>query len=153
MATDLEPLETFLWELRRSFRELTRAADRHLEPLGIQAGDRALLEFLARSRGPLSLSEIARRTAVSRQHIHQGLKRLPEPGWVEVRTDPQDARSLLLRLSPSGRAFWKRIRNRDSAFLQRLQGALTDSQVAAGLEALRGLRARLQVLLEEAPDA
>ena len=145
-----DSLESFLWELRRGFRELTRAADLHLGPLGIQAGDRALLEFLARGAGPLSISEIARGASVSRQHIHQGLKRLPRPGWVEARPDPADGRTLLLRLSPSGRAFWKKVRAADAAFLERLRRDLPAAQVRAGVEALRGLRSCLATMIEEA---
>lgn len=144
-----ETLESFLWELRRGFRELARAADLHLQPLGIQAGDRALLEFLSRAGTPLSISELARKASVSRQHIHQALKRLPDPGWVVARPDPADGRTQLLSLSPSGRAFWRKVRAKDAELLRRIQRDLPAARVRAGLEAMKTLRACLAVVIEE----
>ena len=37
MKAQADTLEQFIWELRRSFRELAAAADRALEPLGLEA--------------------------------------------------------------------------------------------------------------------
>ena len=98
-------LETLTWELRRAFRDLAAAGDRALESLGIRTRDRALLEFLARESAPISLSELARKRSVSRQHIHQSLRRLSRPEWVHQRRDPIDHRNVLLSLSREGRAF------------------------------------------------
>jgi DNA-binding MarR family transcriptional regulator len=133
-------VEQLSWELRRSFRELAAAADRDLSRLGITVSDRALLEFLAKERGPVTLSELARRRSVSRQHIHQSLRRLPEPAWVTARPDPEDRRSLLLRLSPRGRAFWRKVRAADAAFFARIATRLPKREVRSAVEALRHLR-------------
>src|SRR3954468_3213246 len=103
------PLEELLWENRRLFRTLAAAADRALAPLGIQAGDRALLEFLARETAPVSLSELARKRSVSRQHIHQSLGRLQHRNWIRKRPDSSDARSVLLEFTTEGRGAWRRI--------------------------------------------
>ena len=92
-------LESLIWETRRLFRALSVAADHLLEPLGISASDRALIEFLARETEPISLAELARKRSVSRQHIHQSLARLRNPAWIEKTTDPNDARSLQRRLA------------------------------------------------------
>jgi len=56
MKLRAELLEQLVWELRRVFRELAAAADRELQTFGIQARERAFLEFLAREREPISLS-------------------------------------------------------------------------------------------------
>jgi MarR family transcriptional regulator for hemolysin len=113
-------LESLIWETRRLFRALSVAADHLLEPLGISASDRALIEFLARETEPISLAELARKRSVSRQHIHQSLARLRNPAWIEKTTDPNDARSLQLRLTDEGHRLWGEIRAIDKAFLRRL---------------------------------
>jgi DNA-binding MarR family transcriptional regulator len=136
-------LEHLLWELRRAFRELAVAADRELEATGIQTGDRAFLEFMAREPKPISLSDLARKYSVSRQHIHQSLQRLPNPGWVDQIPDSADGRTVLLRLSQKGRGQWRKIRQVDQAFLSRLASHLSEERLKAATELLRQLRREL----------
>jgi DNA-binding MarR family transcriptional regulator len=140
MASRAEALEQLIWELRRTFRELAAAADLELRKIGIHAGDRAFLEFLARETEPISLSDLARKYSVTRQHIHQTLRNLPNPQWVEEVPDVADGRTVLLRLSPKGRATWSRIRDLDHAFLRRLAGRLSQERVAIATDLLRQLR-------------
>jgi len=135
--------EALCWEIRRSFRELSSAADRELSILGITVSDRALLEHLAREREPISLSELARQRSVSRQHIHQSLKRLRNPKWIELRPDPTDARQVLLRLSPTGTLFWEKVRKLDKGFFARMATCLNASEAQKTAETLRKLRAWL----------
>ena len=144
MKARLGSLEQLIWELRRAFRELTTAADRELQVLRIQTRDRAFLEFLARETEPISLSDLARKHAVSRQHIHQTLRSLPHPEWVEEVVDAKDRRAVRLRLSRKGRACWAKIRAVDRAFLERLAGRLSQEHVAAATDLLRQLRRELQ---------
>lgn len=147
MHTTTQPIEELVWELRRAFRDLGVAADRLLAPLGITVGDRALLEFLTREAEPVTISNLARKRSVSRQHIHQSLKRLPDPAWVECLPDPEDRRNVRLRLSAKGRAFWRRLRSRDEAFFARLAPKLPRAEVTAATRLLRDLRKA--VLVEE----
>jgi DNA-binding MarR family transcriptional regulator len=135
-----EALEGLFWETRRLFRALARAADEALEPLGISAGDRALIEFLAREPGPISIAELARKRSVSRQHIHQSLSRLSNPAWIERFSDPNDARSISLTLSASGRALWQKIRRIDRAFLRRVARNFDTREVQAATKTLRHVR-------------
>jgi len=141
MADAIEPL---LWETRRLFRALAAAADEALRPLGIGAGDRALIEFLAREPGPVSLAELARKRSVSRQHIHQSLGRLRNPAWIEKRPDPEDARSVLLRLSDEGRTLWKQIRGIDRVVLRRIGRRIDPARARAAEKTLRDVRALLE---------
>lgn len=133
-------LEAFTWELRRAFRELAAAADRELGPLGISARDRALLEFLAREPAPVTLSELARRRSVSRQHIHQSLRGLSDPGWVDEVTDPSDRRNVLLSLSRKGRAFWENIQTYDQAYFARLAPRFQAEEIRSAVQMLKKLR-------------
>jgi DNA-binding MarR family transcriptional regulator len=143
MPDRIESLEGLIWEMRRAFRELAAAADRELERLGLQAGDRAFLEFLAREAKPVSLSDLARKYSVSRQHIHQSLRRLPHPEWVEETPDASDGRTVLLGLGRKGRAQWQKIRRLDRAFLGRLAARLPRERVAAAAALLSELRSQL----------
>jgi len=143
MAKRYESLEELIWEIRRSFRELAAAADRELEQLGIEAGNRALLEFLAREAKPISLSDLARKYSVSRQHIHQSLRRLPHPEWIDEERDRSDGRTVLLRLSRKGQAQWQRIRRLDRAFLVKLAARLPRKRVVAAARLLKELRRQL----------
>jgi DNA-binding MarR family transcriptional regulator len=143
MTTVANDAETLCWEIRRSFRALSAAAEGELGVLGIHAGDRALLEFLAREDEPITLSALARKTAVSRQHIHQALRRLPDPGWVEQIADADDRRTVRLRLSRSGKAFWRRVRAVDRQFFARLAPALPGRDTTSAIALLQKLRQAL----------
>ena len=140
-------IEDLVWEVRRLFRELADAADDALAPLGINVAERALLEFLARETAPVSLSEIARKRAVSRQHIHQTLSRL-DAKWVVRSHDPHDARSVVVSLSAAGRAFWSRIRAVDRQLLARLEKHAEPAATRAAVATLRRLRAALESIKE-----
>jgi len=148
MKSRAELLEHLVWELRRVFRELAAAADRELQTFGIQARERAFLEFLAREREPVSLSELARKYSVSRQYIHQTLRGLPNPEWVDEIPDSADGRTVLLRLSRKGQASWDEIRDVDRAFLGKLAGRLSQKRLAAATDLLRQLRHELSSLKE-----
>jgi DNA-binding MarR family transcriptional regulator len=140
MKARTESLEELIWELRRAFRDLAAAADRELQKLELQVGDRAFLEFLAREPVPISLSDLARKYSVSRQHIQQSLRRLPHPEWVEEAPDSTDRRAIRVCLSRKGRACWKKIRVVDREFLNRLAKKLPEERVVAATELLRQLR-------------
>jgi DNA-binding MarR family transcriptional regulator len=145
------PLETTLWETRRLFRALTLAADELLSPLGINASHRALLEFLAREGAPISLSALARKRSVTRQHIHQTLAHLPNSEWIVREGDPEDARSVLLSLSRSGRAFWKKVRAADRSLLRCLERDLDPVALRACAQTLKNVRARLRNVVPDKP--
>jgi DNA-binding MarR family transcriptional regulator len=140
-----------VWELRRAFRELAAAGDRELQTLGIRTRERAFLEFLAREKEPISLCGLARKYSVSRQYIHQTLRGLPHPEWVEEIPDSADSRTVLLRLSRKGKAAWEKIREVDHAFLNRLAGRLSHEGLAAATDLLRQLRRELLPGKSEAP--
>jgi DNA-binding MarR family transcriptional regulator len=136
----MDDLEELIWETRRLFQELAVAADQALKPLKIKASERALLEFLAKESQPISLAELARKRSVSRQHIHQSLGRLRNPRLIDRTPDPNDARSVLLRLTAEGRSLWKEIRKIDHAFLQKLARRTDARKVQAATQTLREIR-------------
>jgi len=148
MNASPELLESLCWELRRSFRDLSQAVEIELAPLGITASGRAILEFLARETAPVSLSELARKTSVSRQHIHQSIRRLPNPSWVESVASPDDHRIVQLRLTREGRAFWKKLRAVDQRFFARFERRFRVEELRTATAALQKLRNELQPTLD-----
>ena len=139
-----QTVEELIWEARRLFQAAAIAADAALKPLNITASDRALIEFLARESAPISLAELARKRSVSRQHIHQSLNRLREPRWIERLPDPNDARSILLRLTDEGRTLWKEIRSIDKRILQRIARRVDDGNARSATTTLRKIREVLE---------
>jgi len=148
MNASPELLESLCWELRRSFRDLTHSAELELGSLGITASDRAILELLARETAPVSLSDLARKSSVSRQHIHQSIRRLPNPSWVESVASPDDHRAVLLRLTREGRAFWKKVRAADQRFFSRFARRFRSEDVRGAVTVLQKLRSELHPALE-----
>src|SRR5262245_9970427 len=139
-----EAVEGLIWETRRLFRAMAAAADEALKPLKITASERALIEFLAKESAPISLAELARKRSVSRQHIHQSLNRLRNPAWIERLPDPEDARSILLRLTDEGRSLWKEIRGIDRIVLRRIARRVDATKVESATKTLREIREALQ---------
>jgi DNA-binding MarR family transcriptional regulator len=136
-------LQAFTWELRRSFRDLAEAADTQLEPLGLTVGDRALIEFLAREDRPVSMADLARTYAVSRQHIHHSLRRPPLDALIDEYANPDDRRSVLIALNAQGRGIWKRVQAVDEAFFLSLSPVFTQNEIQLAHQVLRKLRATL----------
>jgi DNA-binding MarR family transcriptional regulator len=148
MNASAELVESLCWELRRSVRDLSQVAELEFAPLGITASDRAILEFLALETAPVSLSELARKTSFSRQHIHQSIRRLPNPGWVELIANPDDHRVVLLRLTREGRAFWKKVRTVDQRVYSRFARRFRPEELRGAVSALQKLRSELRPTLE-----
>lgn len=92
--------------------------------------------------GPLRLSELARREAVTAPTMSRVLSALDEQGLVVRSPDPQDARGVLITLSELGATKLNEVRTHRTALvarrLARLDGAQR-SALAAALPALEAL--------------
>jgi DNA-binding MarR family transcriptional regulator len=93
--------------------------------------------------GPLRLSELARREAVTAPTMSRVLSALDEQGLVVRAADPQDARGVLITLSAEGARRLDEVRTRRTALVARRLARLTDAQRAALAAALPALEALL----------
>jgi DNA-binding MarR family transcriptional regulator len=93
--------------------------------------------------GPLRLSELARREAVSVPTMSRVLTALDDQGLVVRTPDPQDARGVLVTLSPDGAARLAEVRNHRTALVARRLGRLDPGQRASLSAALPALEALL----------
>ena len=93
--------------------------------------------------GPLRLTELARREAVTAPTMSRVLAALDEQGLVVRASDPQDARGVLVSLSPSGAARLAEVRSHRTALIARRLARLDDEQRALLTAALPALEALL----------
>lgn len=98
--------------------------------------------------GPLRLSELARREAVTAPTMSRVLAALGENGLVERNPDPQDARGVLVTLSAEGQRRLAEVRSHRTALVARRLARLDAEQRAALEAALPALEA---LLVDEAP--
>lgn len=93
--------------------------------------------------GPLRLSELARREAVTAPTMSRVLSALDEQGLVHRAPDPHDARGVLITLSPAGSRRLNQMRTHRTALIARRLARLDDRQRAALAAALPALEALL----------
>ncbi|MDT7574607.1 MAG: hypothetical protein QOH17_940 [Pseudonocardiales bacterium] len=94
-------------------------------------------------RGPLRLSELARREAVTAPTMSRVLSALDEQGLVVRAADPQDARGVLITLSDEGAQRLDEVRTQRTALIARRLARLDEGQLAALTDALPALEALL----------
>jgi DNA-binding MarR family transcriptional regulator len=93
--------------------------------------------------GPLRLSELARREAVTAPTMSRVLAALDEQGLVVRNPDPQDARGVLITLSEVGAARLDEVRSHRTALVARRLTRLDEEQLAALAAAMPALEALL----------
>lgn len=101
----LEAMAT-IGRLKRCAQLLQRRLEARFEQFGLSAWEFDVLATLRRSGEPycLSPSVLLNSLMVSSGTMTHRMQRLESAGWVERVPNPEDARSLLLRLSPQGLA-------------------------------------------------
>lgn len=129
--------------VRRCFWLLGVVSDEMIADLGLTASLRAVLEHL-NEFGPQTVPQIAREKAVRRQSIQALVNRLHELGLVSVRDNPIHHRSVLVAMTPEGKAVFRKIQARENPLLAELAESLDASDVKTTAETLASLRITLQ---------
>jgi DNA-binding MarR family transcriptional regulator len=123
----------------RTARRLRQEAGEELSP-----SQAAALSTIDR-HGPLTPSELADRERIRRPTATRLIAILEDTGLVDRTRDPQDGRSFLVALSPTGRELLARVRTRKNAYLSRRLRELSPEDRAT----LDHASAILERLLEE----
>jgi DNA-binding MarR family transcriptional regulator len=131
-----------IWQTRRLFQRLRAASDDLLAGTGINASQRALLEFLHRQQ-PQTVPQIARQKSVSRQHIQSVANELLALGLIAAENNPGHKRSRLLRLTGKGRALFEAVRRKEAGVLERMQEDFDTNQLATTIDTLESIDAWL----------
>ncbi|MEO3809624.1 MarR family transcriptional regulator [Sphaerisporangium sp. B11E5] len=125
---------------RRSYRKVEQ--DAPIE--GLSIGIRAILNML-REHGPMTVPQMGRAQALSRQFVQRMTNDATERGLVESVPNPAHKRSPLIRLTQEGRTAISAVLAREHTTLRPVADDLTGAEVDACLRVL----SRLLVLLDD----
>jgi DNA-binding MarR family transcriptional regulator len=123
---------------RRVLRKVELAA-----PIeGLSVGVRAVLDLL-RTRGPMTVPQLGRTQALSRQFVQRMVNDAAAQDLVEIAPNPDHRRSSLIRLTEVGDAAIMSVHAREHALLRQVGGELTAADVDACLRVLTQMLAAI----------
>jgi len=132
-TTQMELANRLFFRLYQCANMLHKTGSRAIEEEGLTTQQWAVLGALSREQaaGGMKLGELARYLMVSRQNLAGVVGRLERDGRVESAADPQDGRSRLVRLTPSGRQVWQKqaVPKIQAFYAQALEGFSTNDMV------------------------
>ncbi|WP_193511838.1 MarR family winged helix-turn-helix transcriptional regulator [Streptomyces griseoloalbus] len=102
---------------------------------GLSLGVRAVLTLLHRN-GPMTVPQMGRAQAISRQFVQRMVNDAAAQGLVESIPNPAHRRSSLIRPTPEGSAAIAAVLEREHLFLRGVGGDLTDTDVTTCLRVL-----------------
>ena len=115
---------------------------------GLSPRDSSLLAHLNEHR-PTTPTDLARHLGVSKSTMSAAIKRLRALEYVAVSTDPQDGRTLLLRLAPKGAAAMRASSVLEPARVRRLLAALSRGERRTALHGLELLADAAQRMMKK----
>ncbi|MEV5324783.1 MarR family winged helix-turn-helix transcriptional regulator [Nonomuraea sp. NPDC052634] len=137
-----QPVTDRLTEVFDLVGPLHRRAQRKVEqdaPIeGLSVGVRAVLNML-RDLGPMTVPQMGRAQALSRQFVQRMTNDAMARGLVETVPNPAHKRSSLIRLTGKGRAAIDAVIARERAVLRQVGADLTEAEVDACLRVLSRL--------------
>jgi DNA-binding MarR family transcriptional regulator len=101
MANRQQELNQALESMHFGFRAMTYQPDQRLAKLGLARIHHRLLYFIGRNPD-CSINELLQIMRITKQYLHQPLKKLLDLGYVKQKTDASDRRIRRLRLSAKG---------------------------------------------------
>lgn len=119
------------------YRLAQRKVEEYAPVHGLSVGVRAVLSMLA--RGPMTVPQMARAQALSRQFVQRMVNEATARHLVETAPNPAHKRSSLIRLTDEGSAAISALAAREHALLREAGGDLAGTEVATCLRVLRRL--------------
>ncbi|MFD9602166.1 MarR family transcriptional regulator [Streptomyces sp. NBC_01224] len=120
------------------YRRTQRKVEQDISVQGLSVGVRAVLSLL-HEHGPMTVPEMGRAQALSRQFVQRMVNDATALGLVESAPNPAHKRSSLNRLTQRGREAITAVIERERAILSRVGSDLTDAEVDACLRVLSRL--------------
>ncbi|MFB7914657.1 MarR family winged helix-turn-helix transcriptional regulator [Streptomyces sp. NPDC056061] len=120
------------------YRRTQRKVERDVSAQGLSVGVRAVLSLL-REHGPMTVPEMGRAQALSRQFVQRMVNDATAPGLVESVPNPAHRRSSLIRLTARGHDAITGVLDHERAILRRAGDDLSDTEVDACLRVLARL--------------
>ena len=116
---------------RRAFRKVEQGE----QVEGASVGVRSVLDLLRR-HGSMTVPQMGRIMALSRQFVQRMVNDAVAQGWAEVTPNPAHQRSSLIRITEKGRATITAILDREHALNRQVGGELTEAEVRACVRVL-----------------
>ncbi|MFI2352604.1 MarR family winged helix-turn-helix transcriptional regulator [Streptomyces sp. NPDC019443] len=117
------------------YRRVQRKVELAAPIEGLSVGVRAVLDLL-RENGPMTVPQMGRAQALSRQFVQRMVNDAAAGQLVEIIPNPAHQRSSLIRLTDRGRAAITAVIAREHALLREVDGDLTDAEVTACVRVL-----------------
>lgn len=117
------------------YRRVQRKVEQSEAVEGLSIGVRAVLDLL-RKHGPMTVPQMGRAQAISRQFVQRMVNDAAARGLVESVPNPAHRRSSLIRLTDAGRAAITAVLAREHLLLRQVGGGLTEADVRACLRVL-----------------
>ncbi|WP_086821641.1 MarR family winged helix-turn-helix transcriptional regulator [Allokutzneria sp. NRRL B-24872] len=135
-AEDLAPRLTEVFDVVGPlYRLALRRVERDAPIEGLSVGMRAVLHLL-RQHGPMTVPDMGRAQALSRQFVQRMVNDAAAEHLVETVPNPAHKRSSLIRLTERGTTVIDAVIAREHAALRRAGADLTDAEVTACLRVL-----------------
>jgi DNA-binding MarR family transcriptional regulator/GNAT superfamily N-acetyltransferase len=133
-----DPGTAILRRFNRSYTQRIGALDDSFLGMGLPLGAARLLFEIGHgpTGGPTTVHELRARLGLDSGYLSRLLRRLEQRGLVALRPDPADRRRRTARLTPKGRAAWRRLDERSEELAHRLVEPLTERQRTRLTEAL-----------------
>jgi DNA-binding MarR family transcriptional regulator len=126
-ATEPDPPGHLLYLVKQVEQAIRAHLDDLLRPLRLTTHQYTALSVLERRAG-LTSAELARRSFVRPQTMHEMITSLDERGFIERHRDPDNRRVLLIRLTPQGRALLRTYDEQVQLLQERMLGTLSGRQ-------------------------
>ncbi|GGT42031.1 MarR family transcriptional regulator [Streptomyces atratus] len=120
------------------YRRVQRKVEQAAPIEGLSVGVRAVLDLL-HEHGPMTVPQMGRAQALSRQFVQRMVNDAAAGQLVEVIPNPAHQRSSLIRLTDGGRAAITAALDREQALLRQVDGNLTDADVTACVRVLSSM--------------
>ncbi|MFD5708910.1 MarR family winged helix-turn-helix transcriptional regulator [Streptomyces pharetrae] len=117
------------------YRRVQRAVEQGEAVEGLSVGVRAVLDLLHK-HGPMTVPQMGRAQAISRQFVQRMVNDAAARGLVESIPNPAHQRSSLIRLTDEGRSAITAVLTREHTVMREAGGELTEAEVTACLRVL-----------------
>jgi DNA-binding MarR family transcriptional regulator len=132
------------------FHRLRWVAEQIYGSEGRSTARRGLLRGLSRY-GPQTVATLARTRFVTRQHVQEVVDALARDGLVELISNPEHARSRLVRATPRGETMVVAWDETDARVLAAVGSSLTRSDLESTARTLRAIREGFEVSMRWRP--
>lgn len=134
----MDPLFEFSLCVKATQRELERASNELMKPLGLTGPQADALVVIGQAQ-PIALKDLGQLLIAEAGHPSRLVDRLVAAGLVERRAAKDDRRRVDLSLTPAGRRLAKRVAETRQAIFDAGRGAIDEQQLDSALALFREL--------------